>query len=173
MTGPAASLSLSFTRPAFAQHRLNTSSNLLAWTTQDLGIEPATPLPGGLVLDGRGHPRQFFSLVRVQYSSSTHAPRTPAQRNLTLVFSGGLGTLAIQFDASGGGSYTFNSGTPGTVTGYTWVQEPYRGLLQPIYFSTLVPMVLKLDFAHADSGTFSGTAYTTVPFSVSGTFTLN
>jgi hypothetical protein len=93
-------------------------------------------------------------------------------RTLTLSFSGGLGTILIVFDGAGKGNYTYSSGSPGVVDSYTWKQDAYRGRLQPIYYSGLVPMVLHLDFAAGASGSFSGTAYTSPSSPVSGTYTI-
>jgi hypothetical protein len=92
----------------------------------------------------------------------------------------GQGVLNIAFDGAGGGVYTFSDGSSGTVSSYTWQQEIYRGRLWPIYFSGLVPMTLRLDFASDTQGTLAGTAYiftgpsdppTEVP--LSGTFQIS
>jgi hypothetical protein len=84
-----------------------------------------------------------------------------------------MGTIAVAFNSTGGGTYTYSGGNPGTVPGYTWTQDIYRGTLWPIYFSAVVPMTLQLNFTNNTAGAFSGTAYTS-PFTtaVSGNFTL-
>jgi hypothetical protein len=79
----------------------------------------------------------------------------------------------VQFDNAGGGTYTYPPGAPGTVTSYAWTQEPYVGRLLPIMYSKLATMTLRLGFDSATAGSFTGTAYTATPFSVSGTFTLS
>jgi hypothetical protein len=93
-------------------------------------------------------------------------------RTLTLVFSGGFGTIVVNFDNVGGGTYSYTQGSAGSVIGYNWIQDAYRGRLSPIQFSGLVPMVLHLDFDSATAGTFKGTAYPNsgAPLAVSGTF---
>ena len=112
-------------------------------------------------------------MAQIQYASSTFAPKTMYGRTLTLNFTSGLaGTMTITFDSAGGGNYTLSSYPPGSVTSYDWTQEPYRGLLWPVYFSGLVPLTAELDFASNTSGTFSGTFYSGSPFSVLGTFSM-
>ena len=89
-----------------------------------------------------------------------------------LHFAGGQDVLTVRFDAADGGTYDLN-GAAGTLTRYTWRQEPYRGRLWPIEFSAIIPLTLRLDFTDEAGGTFSGTAYATPPFNVSGAFTLS
>ncbi len=81
-------------------------------------------------------------------------------------------TLTIAFDSAGGGEYTIPPFDPGTVTEYSWTQEPYRGFLWPIYFSGLVPLTANLAFTSNTNGTFKGTFYSDPPFNVSGNFHL-
>lgn len=162
---------LTFTNGLHAEHFLATSSNLTNWTGASLGVDLALPATNR-VTRAMAAPAQFYALSRVQYPTSTFAPRSVSNRMLTLAFDTGLGMLTIGFDAAGGGTYNY-SGSPGSVTSYTWTQEIYRGRLWPIYYSTLAPMTLRLDFTNATEGAFSGTAYSTTTFSVSGTFTLS
>ena len=161
---------LTFTNQLYAANHLFASTNLTTWADLDLGIE-VTPPFANVATRPTTLPREFFRFAQVLYPSSTFAPRSLVGRTLTLRFTNGL-TVTIAFNASGAGTYTLSAGPPGVVTGYTWNQAPYRGLLWPVYFSGLVPMTLKLDFAEATSGAFSGTAYTSPASSVSGTFAL-
>jgi peptidyl-prolyl cis-trans isomerase A (cyclophilin A) len=169
-------VSLAFTNALYAENFLCASSNLTSWTTPaSLGIDVASPL-SNTVARALTAPAQFYMLNRVQYPSSTFAPRSVRSRTLTMAIREN-GTLIINFDAAGGGNYSFN-GSPGTVDGYTWIQEAYRGRLWPIFFSGLLPMRLRLDFASGNAGTLSGTVYPYYPFSdgafaISGTFTLS
>jgi hypothetical protein len=122
----------------------------------------------------------YYRLAQIQYAGSTLAPKGLQGRLLTLnlrdaTTGNGVGTLKVTFDASAGGTYTFSDGSgpqTGNVTEYTWTQEPYRGNLWPIYYSGLVTMTIRLDFTSATQGKLTGTAYTTVPFAISGSFTL-
>jgi peptidyl-prolyl cis-trans isomerase A (cyclophilin A) len=172
ISGGAGIVTLSFSNRLYAAHHLVASTNLVSWTPTSLGIETAPPLPNSLELPIAA-PARFYALTQVQYPSSTFAPLYLANRTLTLGFNGGLGTLTILFDGTGQGTYTLPPGSPGTVLSYTWNQEAYRGFLWPIEFSGLVPMALRLDFTGDTTGSFSGTAYTTNPISVAGTFTLS
>ena len=165
-------VTLLFTNNLHADNRLNTSTNLLSWSSTPLGVD-ITPPPTNNVPRTTDVPTRFFTLAQVQYPSSTFAPRTLSSRNLTLVFNGGSGTIAIAFDTAGGGTYTYSAGSPGTVTSYSWTQDIYRGKLWPIYFSGLVPMTFQLNFTNHTAGTFSGTAYTSPnTTAVSGNYTL-
>ena len=94
---------------------------------------------------------------------------------------GGTGTLIINFNSSGGGSYTFN-GSPGTLLNYTWRQEPDNGRLWPISFAGALDydMTLVLNFTNASGGNLTGTVYgppfyypgDPFAFPVAGTFTI-
>ncbi len=168
-----AAANLSFANRQFSENRLYISTNLTNWSPQSLGFEVTSPSTNSVSISN-DVPRQFFSFAQIQYPSSTLAPKTLFNRTLTLNLSGG-GTLKIKFDANGGGTFAF-AGTPGTVTSYTWSQEPYRGALWPIYYSNVIPMTLWLNFDSESAGFFSGTAYPAPPNPsrpVSGSFTLS
>jgi hypothetical protein len=170
--GAPGQVTLLFTNNLYADNRLATSTNLLSWSSTPLGVD-ITPPPTNNVPSTTDVSARFFTLAQVQYPSSTFAPRTLYSRNLTLVFNGGLGTIAIVFDAAGGGTYTYSGGSPGTVPSYSWTQDIYRGNLLPIYFSGLFPMTLQLNFTTNTAGAFSGTVYTSPnPTTVSGNYTL-
>jgi len=155
----------------YADNRLYSSTNLTTWTPEALGIETAAPFSNSLA-KGIDAPNQFFRLAQIRYASSTFAPKSVVGRVLKLNFANGLGALSIGFDRAGGGTYTYSLGSSGKVTSYTWSQDPYRGRLWPIYYSGLSTMTLRLDFTSGTNGSVSGTAYSTTPFSVSGTFGL-
>ncbi len=168
-----AAASLSFANRQFADNRLYVSTNLTDWSADSLGIEVASPSTNSVSITN-DVPQRFFSFAQIQYPSSTFAPKTVFNRTLTLKLTG-TGTLKIKFNAKGGGTFTF-AGTPGTVTRYTWKQEPYRGALWPIYYSNVIPMTLLLNFNSQGAGSVSGTAYPAPPKpsrSVSGSFTLS
>jgi peptidyl-prolyl cis-trans isomerase A (cyclophilin A) len=169
----AGQVSLTFANRQYADNRLYSATNLPgAWTSDTLGIEITTPVTNRLQR-AQDVPRRFYSLAQIQYASSTFAPNTIYGRTLTLNFTNGLsGTMTITFDATGGGNYTFPSVSTNSVTSYSWTQDTYRGWLWPIYFTGLVPLTARLDFAANTSGTFSGTFYSTISFTVSGTFSL-
>jgi peptidyl-prolyl cis-trans isomerase A (cyclophilin A) len=164
--------SLSFSNRLFANNRLFVSTNLAAWTASDLGIAVAGPLTNRTATKATA-PSEFFRIAQVQYPASTFAPPNVLGRTLTLVFDNGNGTIVATFDNGGGGSYTWSLGAAGTITSYSWLQDAYVGRLSPINYSALVTMVLRFDFKAATSGKFTGTAYSSNPFSVSGSFSLS
>lgn len=166
-------VSLSFSNQLYADNRLYSSSNLVDWLEERIGIE-ITPPDANEVHRTTTESSQFFRMAQVQYASSTLAPKDLYGRTLTLTFApGGPGVITITFDSMGGGTYTWSGGDPGTVTSYEWSQEPYRGQLYPIILSGIVPMTLRLDFTSTTAGTMSGTAYLSPdPVPVSGSFTL-
>ncbi len=164
-------VSLAFSNRQFTDNRLYTSTNLTQWSGSELGIEISAQLSNS-ISRGANEPQQFFRMAQVQYPASTLAPRNVLGRTLTLNFSGGE-TLVVTFNSSGAGTFTLN-GSPGNVTDYDWLQEPYRGFLSPIIYSNVDPMVLRLDFQTGTSGTFAGNIYLfgIFPDPVSGTFGL-
>ena len=165
-------VSLTFSNRLNADNRLFSSTNLATWTEAGMGIEVAAPTTNAVYF-GAGAAKQFFHVAQVQYPASLFVPRNVLGRTVTLSFSTGPGIIVISFNNSGGGTYTWSLGGPGTVDSYTWIQDPYRGRLYPIYFSKIIPMVLHLDYDSATAGTMKGTAYPTLgnPMAVSGTFT--
>jgi len=166
-------VALTFTNRQYADSRLYSTTNLSGWSPELLGILITAPTTN-TVFRAKDVPKRFYSFAQIQYPSSTFAPKTVYGRRLVLTFSGGADVITVTFNTSGGGTYTYPPLADGTVTSYTWTQEPYRGRLSPIYFSGVVPMALRLDFTSAGGGNFSGTAYTSpTTTSVSGTFTLS
>jgi len=165
-------VTLAFSNRLYAANTIFSSTNLTTWNGIDLGIEVAPPTSNSAT-QAATLPREFFRFAQVLYPASTFAPRSLQGRTLTLNFSMGI-VITIVFDSTGGGTYTYSAGAPGTLTRYTWSQDPYRGFLWPVYFSGLVTMTLRLDFGSATAGSFTGTAYTSPSnSSVSGTFTLS
>jgi cyclophilin family peptidyl-prolyl cis-trans isomerase len=153
-------VSLTFSNRANVDNRLFTSSNLVSWTHSELGIE--TMLPGTNTIYAAGtSPRRFFQLAQVQYPNPLYPPRQVRGRNVTVnITQGGSGTLIMNFNTVGGGSYTFN-GSPGTILGHTWKQEPFNGRLWPVSFSGALnyDMTLLLNFTNATAGAMTGTVY--------------
>ena len=163
--------SLTFSNRLDCDNRLYFSTNLTAWNSNSLGIETTTPTSNAVQV-ATDAPQKFFRLAQIQYPSSTLAPKNVLSRTLTMVFPG-TGTNTIVFDAAGGGTYKFPGVDPnGTITSYTWTQEPYRGTLWPIQYSGLNDMTLILTFTNLSGGSFSGTVYGVPQFQVSGTFNL-
>ena len=121
--------------------------------------------------------KQFYRAAQVQYPSSTFAPKTVFGKTITLVYTAGYsGTNTIVFDSAGGGTYNWD-GSPGTLTGYNWLQAPYNGKFLPIGFSAPASAVttVLMHYNSATAGTFTGTAYYIYPIfalgAISGTFT--
>lgn len=162
-------VSLTFSNLSYADNRLYSSTNLNQWAGNELGIETTSPATNAAYQPIVGN-RAFFRTAQIRYASSTFAPKNMLNRTLTLNFNGGVGTIVIMFNSSGGGTYTYSGGQPGTVESYIWIQRPYNGQLWPIYYSGLVTMTLSLNYTNGGSGTFSGTAYTAPSFQVSGGF---
>jgi len=167
-----AQISLNLSNRLYADNQLYSSTDLKEWTSEGLGIEISAPTTNNFYRPITG-PDQFYSLAQIRYQSTTFAPKTVNGRTLTLNFSGGSGTIVVSFNSSGGGTYTYTGNPPGTVTSYSWIQEPYRGRL-PIQYSGLVPMSLLINFRSTTNGIFNGTAQTSPSASpVSGTWTMN
>jgi peptidyl-prolyl cis-trans isomerase A (cyclophilin A) len=167
------SVSLLFSNRSYADNRLYSSTNLTAWTPRKLGIEIGAPSSNSISVPSVA-PEQFFRFAQVQYPSSTLAPKDVLNRTLTLnlVYTGGKATNTIGFNSSGGGTYALAGSPSGTVTSYSWSQQPYNGLLYPINYSGLYTMSLDLNFSSLTDGTLSGTVYSSPSFSVTGTFKL-
>jgi len=171
-----ANVSLTFSNKLYADNRLYASGNLFNWTANQLGIETVAPV-SNTNLQSAMAPAQFFRLAQVQYAALTYAPKNVFGRTITTVFTNGVsGTNVMVFDSAGGGTFSYN-GSPGTITGYTWIQAPYNGKLFPIGFSSIIPVLtLAMNYDTATLGSFTGTAYPYYPLSIgaygfSGTFT--
>jgi peptidyl-prolyl cis-trans isomerase A (cyclophilin A) len=162
---------LNFTNQLNVDNRLYSTTNLADWVGAKLGIEVESPLTNLLTLEIVGD-LELFRIAQIQYNDALYAPRNVFDRTLTLHFTTGQGVLTLMFDGAGTGAYDLN-GAPGTITSYTWVQDPYRGRLQPIFYSGLIPMELHFDFDSPTNGTLTGTAYPSGgnPFGVAGDFT--
>jgi peptidyl-prolyl cis-trans isomerase A (cyclophilin A) len=171
IAGGSGTVSLTFSNRAYVDNQLFTSTNLIAWTNSSLGIEVGAPATNTvhMIIDS---PQKFFRFAQVQYPATTFAPKDVLGRTLIMAFSSGLGTNTIVFNSSGAGTYSFPGVNSGTVTSYSWSQEPYRGLLWPIQYSSLAAMTLELSFSSNTNGSFSGTVYGVPPSSISGTFKL-
>ncbi len=165
-------VALTFSNRLYADNRLYSTTNLNTWTPNLLGIEISAPTTN-TTYQPKDVPYRFFSLAQVQYPSSTFAPKTVLNRVVTMTFTSGTsGVLTNMFDGMGGGTYNY-SGSPGTILGYSWTQEAYRGDLWPIYYSGLYTMTLQLNFTSGTNGIFNGTVYASPSFNVGGTFKLN
>lgn len=159
---------LTFSNRLYADNRLYASSDLSSWSPIELGIEISAPAVTNTVSVISSAPREFFRLAQVRYAPSLFVPKTPSGRSIGFTFTNGLPGLnvAVTFTSSSGGTYTSNADGGGSVS-FTWIQDAYRGRLNPILFSgTVYPMVLHLDFDSATVGTFKGTAYPNYPFTI-------
>ena len=169
-------VSLSFSNRLFADNRLYRSANLTTWSGTELGVEVSAPVSNQTFL-ARTAMSEFFRAVQIAYADGRPIPKTLVGRTLVLVFNNGVGTITNVFTNSVSGTYTYvpTSGSPGSgsITNYNWIVTPYRGRLSPIQFVGLVPMALHLNATNPAAGVFSGTAYSTSPFSVSGAFTIS
>lgn len=168
-----ANVAITYSNRLYTDNRRYTSTNLTQWTASPPQLT-TTLVSTGFLLTPKGSPT-FVRMAQIQYQDPIRVPADVHGLVMTLDFAAGFGTLVINFDNAGTGTYTFGSGS-GSVVGYNWIQDPYRGRLSPIAFSGIVPMVLHLAYDTAGSGTFKGTAYLHYPssldsFSVSGTFT--
>ena len=173
-------LSLSYSNRLYAENRIYSSSDLVNWTANLLGMDNALPLVSSNLTTPSG-PAQFFREAQIQYASSTGPPRQWYGKTLALFFTSGLnGTNVTIFNSSGTGTYTYTN-APGTVYGYYWYQKtlPFNGSIIPIGYSGLGDVVINMHWKGAVAGTFSGTVYpypSGYPFAanaynVSGTFT--
>jgi peptidyl-prolyl cis-trans isomerase A (cyclophilin A) len=171
-------VALTFSNRLYADNRIYSSSNLVGWTPNLLGIDNSQPITNTIFWNGSA-PALFFRGARIQYASSTGPPKTWFGKTLTVFLTNGVvGTNVMQFDSTGGGTYIYN-GSPGMILGYNWYQAPlpFNGSLVPIGYSGLSDTVLSLHWKNGTSGFFSGAVYPfgyPVPFNVvqiSGTFT--
>ena len=174
----ASQVTLTFTNRQYADNRLYSATNLAgAWSSNALGIEISAPVSNS-VQQAKAAPRQFYAMAQIQYASSTFAPKTMYGRTLALTLTaGGSGTTTVTFDTVGGGTFIFPPNPGGSVDGYLWTQEPYRGQLL-IGLSGYPVLDLMCNFTAGVNGVFTGTAYPDYPnsdgaFGVAGTFNLS
>ena len=165
-------ITLTFANRQYADNQLYSETGLAGpWTAKALGIEITAPVTNS-VQQAEDAPQRFYALAQVQYASSTFAPKNLYGRTLAVNL-GAVGTMTISFDSAGGGSYTFPPYyPPGSVVGYSWTQQPYRGRLYPIYLSGIYPITYQLNFTNNTGGTANGTIYAPSPFNVVGPFSL-
>jgi cyclophilin family peptidyl-prolyl cis-trans isomerase len=171
----ANNVSLTFSNRLNTENWLYHTTNLMAWTAGNLGIE-ALGVSSNTVYRAATLPKEFFRMAQTQYQTTLYVPRTVASKTLSLVFDGGNGTILYSLNSTGTGTYTWTGGAGGNVVGYNWQQDAYRGRFVPMILSGIIPMNLHLDFNSATVGTFKGTALPNYPsdigsFGVSGTFT--
>lgn len=164
-------VALYYTNRQFCDNRLYSTTNLTDWSSENLGIEVATSGTNRVFRAKSGN-QKYYEFSQIQYASSTFAPKNVLQRVITMNFSIGW-VLTMNFNASGGGTYTLPP-SGGTITpGYTYTQQPYRAFLWPIYFSGNFALTVRLDFTSNTGGNFSGTYYDpSGGYGVQGTFTL-
>ena len=168
-------ISLTYSNRLYADNRLYSSTNLSTWNSATLGIEVLAGFTNAVYRSTTAS-KEFFRMAQIQYPASLFVPKNVLNKTLTLNYNGGNGTFVYSFNSTGGGTYTWTLAAPGTISGYNWTQDPYRGRLTPIGLSAVIPMNLHLDYDSATVGTFKGTALPNYPssfgsFAVSGTFT--
>jgi len=164
-------LSLTFSNRLDSENWLYSTTNLSDWNPTRIGMEVVN-LSTNPVSGPADSPQEFFHLVQVQHQVPLFVPRNLLNKTVTLNFTGANGTVVCNFNSVGSGTYTWTIGPSGTITGYSYSQDPYRGRLRPIEFTGIVPLELHLDFDSQTAGTFKGKAYTNSgTVDVSGTFT--
>lgn len=150
------------------------TTNSAVWASQSLGIEvPNAPITNTFY-QARVQDRRFYKLAQVIYAP-IYVPRNLYNRTLSLNFDTGQGTIVLNFNGSGGGTYTPPpADPPGTIKSYTWSQSYFEGDLDPINYSGFIlPMSLTLYFNSPSNGYFSGTVNSPGSYAVTGTFTLS
>ena len=148
-------------------------TNFAFWNMGSLGIEvPNSPMTNTFYRT-RASDSGYYRLAQVVYPP-IYVPRTVSSRNLTLNFDDGLGTIAISFDATNGGTYIPPpSDPPGTIKNYFWSQTYYQGSLDIQYSGFILPMSLTFYFYSPSDGAFTGTVNSDAPYTVTGNFTLS
>ncbi len=152
-----------FSNRLFAEHLLFSSTNLVNWTFQSLGIDLNPPLFNSPIQPVKDR-AEFFRMAEVQYPDSTFAPRQLTDRNLTLYFAGG-NTILLSIGADG--AMIGSVGGQESAVAYQWQQDPYRGFFNSINLPGYPPLTLRLDFTNAGSGVFQDALRV-----VSGSFSL-
>ncbi len=172
-TATATNVSLVFSNRVYSDSRWYSSTNLQTWTENQVGIDLVAPATNTVQVP-INTPDKFFRMAQVQYPASTLAPKTVVGRTpRDDLFFRRAGDKTRLYSTTRAAGLTTSPGTDtGTVTGYTWSQEPYRGFLSPIDYSGLYEMTLQLNFSSNTNGAFTGTVYSASPFSISGTFKL-
>jgi cyclophilin family peptidyl-prolyl cis-trans isomerase len=162
---------LQFNRALYSEYTLYDSTNLTTWSKVKIGLYVTTPPAGDLdVTATAGQAKHFYRVPQIAYPAPLYTPPSHFNKTLTLNFNAGLGTVIYTFDGTGLGSCNYVGNSNGTITSSTWTQEAYRAQIV-VQSTNLVPFVLSLAFTSANGGVFRGTAYTSSPFTVTGTFT--
>jgi len=163
---------LGFTNRQYCDNRLYFSTNLTTgWTNALLGIEVTNAVTNRIVRAKPASPKAYYSMAQIQYPSTIFPPKDVYRRLVAMTFSTGE-VMQLGFNGFGGGSYNLTGNPNGTISSYTYTQDPYRGLIWPIYFSAYYPMTIELDFTNNTGGTFSATIYATQNYPETGRFSL-
>lgn len=172
----ATNVSLAFSNRLHAENWLSSSTNLLSWSPQHIGIETVSPITNTVFVPSTA-PAQFFTGSQVQYASTKPAPKSLAGRTLIHSITNASSkptTITNFFDLAGKGTYAVDTNR-GDILQLAYEQQAYRGRLRTIRYSGMVPMQLHLDFSTPTNGGFTGTAYTGIfqqPTPISGKFWL-
>lgn len=169
------SLSLNFSNQLNTETKVFYSTNLAVWAGLSLGFEVNASSAGSVEVTASA-PQEFFQLKQIRYNETLRVPR--AIGNKEMLFNLGVnGTIALLFDAGGGGLYSWSNGPIG-ILGYNWIQDAHRGRLLPlVLYNSNIELHLHLSYDSATSGTLKGSAYELQPpapplflGTVSGTF---
>jgi cyclophilin family peptidyl-prolyl cis-trans isomerase len=165
----------------YAETRLFTSTNLTQWSADDKGTDLVPPLMTNIVQTA-SNAFGFYHLSRVQYPSSTWAPRHLYGQRLTLKYTYDYNgssyqfTNSVDFDHAGTAFYQTVPASMGASDNYSYYQDIYRAYLYPIYFSGLETMELELNFTNGTGGKVVGSGYYVYPtvkmYDIGGTFSL-
>ncbi len=171
-SGQPGQLTLTYNNQLYAHNRLYDTTSLWQWSYRDLEINLATPLTTSYRVSTTNDQEYFgLSLSRVLYPSSTWAPYWLTNKTLRMkyYYSDGTNvytvTNVMSFNATGGGTMSISDkyGTlPGTIAGYYWYQDIYRGYLWPVsytYDGLDTAITLWLDFTSPTGGVVNGTVY--------------
>jgi hypothetical protein len=186
----AQEVTLSFDSAPYAHNRIFEADHIAAsyWTNIDLSLDLTAPYLSNTTRTNLGATR-FYSLTRVQYPSSTWAPRSINGRTLNLryMYQEPLSTNivsvtnALVLNNSGGGTYAFSTSKretgSGTIYSCSWYQDIYNGYIWPLDCSEMYPVTMTLNFTSDTGGNLNGTVYYYYPsvawYNIYGTFTLS
>ena len=171
LTGNGTNFALRFPRSLYSEYLLYRSANLSAWSSQRIGLYVATPPATDLdvTASAAGQASQFYRVPQIAYPGPIFTPPSVANSKIVMSLNGG-GTIEWTFNNAGGGTSVYNTNSSGTIVSYSWTQEAYRGRSY-VRSTNLVDLQVNHVFTSASGGTFKGTAYTSNPTPISGTFT--
>lgn len=155
-----------------ADYRFAVSPDLKTWTFKEVGLylapPPTGPLQWGLA---PGAAWQFYRASKVAYVNPFPSPASVTGRSFHFNITSLPATMNLTIGNSGTGPFNLSIFGSGTMTSYSWTQQPYRAILVA-FFDVMVPFQFQLAYQTATNGTFRGTAFTSPTSTpISGTFT--